>query len=140
MTETRTHADDHQHPQGYNPSSEDHHISHSAALIAEVIDPATAHHIVVEEEKWINSEEEVISSAGALSSEPSSEKVGYTADSNENNDEELQRTQSKASLAIMMANFPDGGRRSWLALFGATLIAFSTFGIFLRLLKLIIQG
>jgi hypothetical protein len=105
-----------------------HHISHSVALTAEVIDPATAQHLIEQEEQWIKEEstESTISST-QLPVGPS-EKNDMTIDEEEKA-AELERTQSKASLAIMMANFPDGGKWAWFALTGATLIAFSTFGI-----------
>jgi hypothetical protein len=41
-------------------------------------------------------------------------------------DTELQRIQSKMSLAVMMADFPDGGKWAWLSLVGATLVGFCT--------------
>jgi hypothetical protein len=96
------------------------HISHSVALIAEVPDPATAQRIVHEEEKWAaeNSESEI-----------SSAQIDTEKGETIMQGEELARTQSKASLAVMMANFPDGGKWAWFSLAGATLIAFSTFGM-----------
>jgi hypothetical protein len=96
------------------------HISHSVALIAEIADPATARHIVHEEETWAaeHSESEISSSQMDM------EKGEVVTEG-----EELARAQSKASLAVMMANFPDGGKWAWLSLLGATLIAFSTFGM-----------
>jgi|SRR5579862_3850689 len=113
------------HPAGHHAG---HHISHSVALIAEVNDPATAQHIVEEEEKWVKSET-VTASTDASSIGPPSEKIDYNAEANETTETELQRVQSKTSLAVMMADFPDGGRWAWFSLIGATLIAFSTFGI-----------
>lgn len=120
-----SHDDDRHQVVGYSHSS-DHHISHAVALIAEVNDPATAHHIIEEEEKWVKSDGGA-SSTQSPSVKPPSEKIEYALETNEN-DEELRRTQSKTSLAAMMKDFPDGGRRAWCALVGATLIAFSTFG------------
>jgi hypothetical protein len=105
-----------------------HHISHAVVLTAEVADPATAQHLVEEEEKWAAdkiSQDEISSTESPHST---SEKNGITLNEEENG-EDLRREESKASLAIMMANFPDGGRWGWSALVGATLIAFSTFGM-----------
>lgn len=105
-----------------------HHISHAVVLTAEVADPATAQHLVEEEEKWAADKisQDEISSTDSPHSPP--EKNGITLNEEENG-EDLRREESKASLAIMMANFPDGGRWGWSALVGATLIAFSTFGM-----------
>src|SRR5271169_2929235 len=75
-----------------------HHISHSVALTAEVIDPATAQHLIEQEEQWIKEE----SSESTISSTQSpigpSEKKDVTIDEEEKA-EELERIQSKASLA-----------------------------------------
>jgi hypothetical protein len=117
----------HGHPVDHPSVGDQHHISHSVALIAEVADPATAQHIVEEEEQWVKSEA-VASTADVSSSLPPSDKIEYSTEANEPN-EELQRVKSKASLAAMMADFPDGGKWAYLNLIGATLIAFSTFGI-----------
>jgi hypothetical protein len=104
------------------------HISHAAVLTAEVADPATAQHLVEEEEKWAADKisQDEISSTDSPHSPP--EKNGISLNEEENG-EDLRREESKASLAIMMANFPDGGRWGWSALVGATFIAFSTFGM-----------
>lgn len=120
---------------GNSPQGEHHHqqhthqhISHAVVLTAEVADPATAQHLVDEEEKWAAdkiSQDEISSTASPHSP---TEKNEITLNEEENG-EDLRREESKASLAIMMANFPDGGKWGWLALVGATLIAFSTFGM-----------
>jgi hypothetical protein len=101
---------------------------HTDALTAEAADPGAALHIIEEEEKYIGAD-------GASDSVPSSsqspiggaDKLDVDADEKEAGDE-ISRTQSKASLAVMMSNFPDGGTRAYAVLFGATLVSFSTFG------------
>lgn len=100
---------------------------HTDALTAEIADPGAALHILQEEEKYV--------ADGASDSVPSSsqtpiggtDKLEAHVDEKEAGDE-IQRTQSKASLAVMMSNFPDGGTRAYAVLMGATLVAFSTFG------------
>jgi len=104
-----------------------HHISHSVALTAEVLDPAAAQHIVEVEKEWAEDKEDNLSDSVVSSAIPATEKNDLSIDEEEKG-EELERVQSKASLAIMMANFPDGGKRAWLTLVGATLMAFATFG------------
>jgi hypothetical protein len=105
-----------------------HHISHSVALTADVLDPAAAQHIVEVEKEWAEDKEDNLSDSAVSSAIPVTEKNDLSIDEEEKA-EELGRVQSKASLAVMMANFPDGGRRAWLTLVGATLMAFATFGI-----------
>src|SRR5271170_7136998 len=104
-----------------------HHISHSVALTADVLDPAAAQHIVKVEKEWAEDKEDNLSDSAVSSATPVTEKNDLSIDEEEKA-EELERVQSKASLAVMMANFPDGGRRAWLTLVGATLMAFATFG------------
>jgi len=103
------------------------HISHSVALTAEVLDPAVAQVIMEIEKQWAQDKEDNFSDSVVSSATPVSEKNDLSIDEEEKA-EELERVQSKASLAVMMANFPDGGRRAWLTLVGATLMAFATFG------------
>ena len=120
-----SHQGEHHHQHSHQ------HISHAVVLTAEVADPATAQHLVEEEEKWAAdkiSQDEVSSTQSPTTS---NEKNEITLNEEENG-EDLRREESKASLAVMMANFPDGGRWGWAALVGATLIAFSTFGTLLR--------
>jgi len=107
-----------------NHGSHPHHISHAVALTAEIQDPAAAQHIVEVEKEWA---EDNLSDSVVSSTTPAAEKNDLSIDEEEKA-EGLERVQSKASLAVMMANFPDGGRRAWLTLVGATLMAFSTFG------------
>jgi hypothetical protein len=101
-----------------------HHISHSVALTADVLDPAAAQHIVEVEQQWAEDKEDNLSESAISSATPVTEKNDLSIDEEEKG-EELGRVQSKASLAVMMA---DGGRRAWLTLVGATLMAFATFG------------
>jgi len=120
------HLELHLHSGGH-ADPEHHHVSHAAALTAEIIDPAAAKHIIEEEEKWV--EDDVTESVVSSTQSPvTPEKNDLTIDVEEKG-QELQRVQSKASLAAMMANFPDGGRRAWFTLAAACAIAFCTFGI-----------
>jgi len=106
-----------------------HHVSHAVALTAEIADPATAHQIIEKEEKWATSADDNTSDtplSGNDAQQPETPKNQVTVQE----EEKMERVQSKADLAAMMANFPDGGTRAWLQLLGATLIAVSTFGRF----------
>src|SRR5277367_2501033 len=92
-------ADNHEH---HHPD----HISHSVALTAEIQDPAAAQHIVEVEKEWA---EGTLSDSVVSSTTPTAEKNDLSI-GEEEKAEGLERLQSKASLAVMMANFPDGGR------------------------------
>ena len=109
-----------------NHGYDHHHVSHSVALTAEIQDPAAAQHIVEVEKEW--AAEDNLSDSVISSATPTTEKHDLSIDEEEKS-EGLERVQSKTSLAVMMANFPDGGRRAWLTLAGAALMAFATFGI-----------
>lgn len=121
-----THAGHDHSQQADNHGHDHHHISHAVALTAEIQDPAAAQHIVEVEKEWAAKDN--LSDSMVSSATPTTEKHDLSIDEEEKS-EGLERVQSKVSLAVMMANFPDGGRRAWLTLAGAALMAFATFGI-----------
>jgi len=69
------------------------------------------------EKEWAEDKEDNFSDSVGSSATPVSEKNDLSIDEEEKA-EELERRESKASLAVVMANFPDGGRRAWLTLAG----------------------
>jgi len=105
-----------------------HHVSHAVALTAEIADPATAHQIIEKEEKWAASADDTTSDS-ALSGNDAQQPERPKNEVSVEEEEKMERVQSKADLSAMMANFPDGGTWAWLQLIGATLIAVSTFGM-----------
>jgi hypothetical protein len=104
------------------------HVSDTAALAVDILDPARARHILEHEKEWINWENEKSTSSSPEALTEKNEIEGVE----EGRDIELQRIQSKMSLEVMMADFPDGGKWAWLSLVGATLMGFCTFGMLLR--------
>jgi hypothetical protein len=110
------------------PSDGHVHVSHSVGLTAPILDPATAQDIVIREERWSENKLSIseTSSEGPVNSSAKNEMAIESQEKLPADD--LERQKSRNSLALMMENFPDGGKWAWLSLAGASMIAFCTFG------------